>query len=203
MNEATVGIPDSRGTRTLREVVADHATLRHLDCEALDRLIPALYEELRVVARAVRRQHHAADGPGTTSIVHEAYLKLHDGSRLDWIGRSQFLHLASLAMRSILIDNARARGRLKRGGDRQRVPLDDHLLVSSRLTEDLLTLDAALERLAERKPRWSDVVSCRVFGGMELSEIAEALEISLATVKRDWQAACLWLHDAMDEPLSL
>ncbi|MCB1609511.1 MAG: hypothetical protein KDI71_21315 [Xanthomonadales bacterium] len=187
----------------LRSALRSHATLGALDSRALDRQLPRLYQELRAIARAARRQHQPQEGLGTTSIVHETYLKLRDQRDFEWIGRNQFLHLAALAMRSILVDNARHHRRSKRGGDRQRVPMEDHLLVSAHLREDVLTLDQALQRLAAERPRWADVVTCRIFGGLEWEAIAQALSVSLATAKRDWQAACLWLHDEIGEPLRL
>ncbi len=109
------------------------------------------------------------------------------------------MHLAALAMRNILVDNARHHYRLKRGGDQRRVPLEDSMLVSARLSEDVLALDAALTRLSEYRDRWAEVVMCRVFGGMNQIEVAQTLSISLATVKRDWKAACMWLTDEVGE----
>lgn len=195
--------------KALRMALADHPSLSQLGDKRLDQLVPMLYRELRVIAHAARRQQRPDSSLGTTSIVHEAYLKLKGKSGLDptspvaWLNRAQFLHLAALAMRSILVDNARNRSRIKRGGDQQQVPIQEALLVSAQRSDELLLLDAALNRLAQERHRWADVLTCRVFGGMELAEVAEALSISLATVKRDWQAACIWLRQDLGESANL
>lgn len=181
----------------LRKTVLQTPSLQHLDSASLDSFLPELYQELRMIARSARLNSKPGDRFGTTSIVHECYLKLKRQSTIDWVNRSQFIHIAAMAMRSILIDNARRRHRQKREGDHPHQRIDESLLVSERRSEELLSLDAALQKLALDKQRWSDVIICRVFGGMSLEDIAGQLQISVATVKRDWQAACLWLHDEM------
>lgn len=162
------------------------------DSPPINRLLPLVYEELR---HLVRHQRHgpAAQGPATTSVVHEAYLKLAAQTQVEWRSRAQFFYLAAQVIRSILIDNARRARRLKHGGDQRRVELDPDLL-SSTHDEELLQLDAALERLRAHDARAHAVVVCRFFGGMEIDETAEALECSAATVKRDWVLARTWLY---------
>lgn len=158
---------------------------------ALDELLPLVYDELRRLARSHRYswRREGLKAPGTGSLVHEAYLKLVDQSRVEWDSRAQFFFLASRVMRSLLVDNARYHQRQKRGGDRERVELSDQMLVSHQRSEQLLALDAALERLSTEDPRTGEIVVCRFFGGLTVEETAEALEISPATVKRGWRVA--------------
>jgi RNA polymerase sigma factor (TIGR02999 family) len=143
---------------------------------------------------------------GTQSLVHEAYLKLVDQS-VEWNNRGQFFAIASKAMRSILIDNARHFQRLKREGGRERVELEEGLLVSAARSEELIALDAALERLRLADARLAAIVECRFFGGLTIEETAEAMGSSPATVKRDWAAARTWLYrelqgsPVVDEPI--
>lgn len=159
----------------------------------LDRLIPLVYTELKVLARANRYRWSGEPGAGTTSLVHEAYTRLAGGDR-DYPGRAQFFSFASKAMRSILIDNARHHLRLKRGGGVTPLPLDEQVLVSAGRSEELLALDEALGRLEDREPTLASVVECRCFGGLTIEETATALEISPATVKRRWLLARAWLY---------
>lgn len=169
------------------------------DRDAFDRLIPQVYEELRVMARRERFRWRGFDAPGTESLVHEAYAKLVDQTRVDWSSRAQFFCLAATAMRSILVDNARARKRQKRGGDRRRVDLNEDLIAAEQADEELLSLDRALDALADRDARLARIVECRFFGGLTIEETAEAMEISPATVKRGWSTARSWLFDRIRE----
>lgn len=163
------------------------------DRSALDRLLPIVYDELRRMARG-HRYSWGDPGLGTVSLVHEAYLKLVNQSHVDWQSRAQFFCLASRAMRSILVDNARYHQRLKRGGNLKAVPMEDVELVSAARSEELLALDQALERLRQADDRCAEIVDCRIFGGLTVDETAEALGISAATVKRSWTAARSWLY---------
>jgi RNA polymerase sigma factor (TIGR02999 family) len=160
----------------------------------LDELMPLVYGELKVLARANRYRWSGIEAPGTTSLVHEAYLKLADQARSDFSNRRQFYALASKAMRSILIDNARWHGRKKRGGGRKPSVLEESMLVSAERSEELLALDEALSNLEEHEPRLARIVECRCFGGLTVDETAEALEVSPATVKRGWSLARTWLY---------
>jgi len=165
------------------------------DEAALDRLLPAVYEELRRLARRYMRQQPPGHTLQTTDLVHQAYLRLVDQERVEWGSRAHFFGVAAKAMRSILIDHARRRRAAKRGGKAGRPTLGAAGEVASPgSTVDVLALDEALTRLAERDPRKSQVVELRYFGGLALEEVAEVLGVSLATVKRDWIAARAWLR---------
>jgi len=172
--------------------------LRYADGEttAFDRLLPLVYEELQRLARHHRYRWGSPDprAPGTTSLVHEAYARLVDLDRTDWECRGQFFSLASRAMRSVLIDNARWHAREKRGGDRREVTLKEAPLVSSQRSAELLDLDTALDRLEEEDPRLARIIECRFFGGLTIPETAEAVGVSEATVKRGWNLARAWLY---------
>jgi RNA polymerase sigma factor (TIGR02999 family) len=165
---------------------------------SLDRLVPLVYEELRAIAR---RQLAARGGGGTlqtTALVHEAYLKLVDQSKAAWQDRAHFLAVASLAMRHVLVDRAKARAALKRGGDRRRITLDEEEIAIDDQPEALLQLNEALNRLAQVQPRLARVVECRFFGGLTEEEIAAALDITVRTVQRDWMKARMLLRRALE-----
>jgi len=176
--------------------------LRYADGEstAFDRLLPLVYEELQRLARHHRYRWGSPDAraPGTTSLVHEAYARLVDLDRTDWECRGQFFAVASRAMRSVLIDNARWHAREKRGGDRREVPLEVIPLVSSQRSAELLDLDGALDRLEETDSRLARIVECRFFGGLTIPETAEAVDVSEATVKRGWNLARAWLYRELE-----
>ncbi len=167
--------------------------------EASDQLLPVIYEHLRRVAREYLSHERPGHTLQPTALVHEAYLRLTDGAPIRWQGRAHFFSLAARAMRRILVDHARSRQTLKRGGEQQRLSLEavpeDELAQSSPLAEtDLISLDDALNKLATAYPRQGRVVEMRFFGGVDSAEIAEVLQVSEATVKRDWQFAKMWLH---------
>ncbi len=162
---------------------------------ATERLIAAVYDELRGLARAQRRDHHH-ETLNTTALVHEAYVKLIDDDRLPFVGRAHFFGAAARAMRQVLVDDARARHRLKRGGAERPLPLDavpDPAAPPDR-RDEILAVDRALARFAEVDPRAAHVVECRYFAGLSVEETAAALDVSTATVKRDWAAARVWLY---------
>lgn len=160
----------------------------------LEQLMPLIYSELKLLARANRIRWSGDSAPGTTSLVHEAYLKLAHHAGDGFANRRHFYAIASKAMRSILIDNARSLGRQKRGGGRARVALQEPMMVSAARSEELLALDEALDRLDVREPRLARIVECRCFGGLTVDETAEALAVSPATVKRGWSLARTWLY---------
>jgi RNA polymerase sigma factor (TIGR02999 family) len=160
----------------------------------LEQLMPMIYRELKDLARANRYRWSTRVAPGTTSLVHEAYLKLVDQTSADYVNRRHFYAIASKAMRSILIDNARWHGRQKRGGGTPPSPLEESMLVSAERSEELLALDEALGHLDDREPRLARIVECRCFGGLTIEETADALEVSSATVKRGWSLARAWLY---------
>ena len=167
------------------------------DRDAVDRLVPLVYDELRRIAHRRMRGERADHTLDTTSLVNEAYLELAGLDRMQWRSREHFLAVAARAMRRVLIDYAVRRRALKRDGGRRAVPLDDVedvALVSDQRADELLALDEALERLAATSERQCRVVECRFFAGMSVEETAAALGTSPATVKRDWTAARAWLH---------
>jgi len=156
-----------------------------------------VYEELRVIARRRLSGHEGGGTLSTTGLVHETYLKLVDQSRITWRDRSHFFALASLAMRHVLVDRARARLTQKRDGGLHRVTLDDQLIAAPDQPDALLQLSDAIERLAAVEPRLARVVDCRFFGGMNDGEIADALDVTVRTVQRDWVKARMLLRRAL------
>lgn len=162
--------------------------------QAADAAFAAVYDELRRLARHQLNREHAGHTLCTTALVHEAYLRLVGQDRADWQNRAQFMALAGMAMRRVLVDHARRHGAAKRGGGMQRVPLEHIDLVAQGRAELLLALDSALARLAVLDERLVRVVECRFFGGMTEEETAAALGVGLRTVKRDWARARSWLY---------
>jgi RNA polymerase sigma-70 factor, ECF subfamily len=161
--------------------------------EAMDQLFQAVYGELRRIAGRQLQGERPGHTLGTTGVVHETYLKLADQTRVQWQDRSHFYKVAAVAMRRILVDYARRHRAKRRGGEAQRVTLDENATAAER-GETLLALDEALERLAGLNPRLSQVVECRYFGGLTEEETAEALGVTLRTVQRDWAKARGWLY---------
>ena len=162
--------------------------------DVMARLVPLVYDELR---RMAHRQLSREGGPctlDTTGLVHEAYLKLADQDTVPIRNRSYFFAAAARAMRQVLVDAARRRNRLKRGGGERPLSLDESRIVVDDYAADLVHLDDALIRLASEHPRPARVVECRFFGGLSIEETATALEISPMTVKRDWMLARTWLY---------
>jgi RNA polymerase sigma factor (TIGR02999 family) len=164
--------------------------------EALDRLVPIVYEELRRIAHGQLGHERPGHTLNTTALVNETYLRLVNVDRVKWNGRAHFLAVAARVMRRVLIDYARARGRDKRGGDAVRVSLSDaaELLAAEGGAEDMAELEEALARLEAMNERQCRVVECRCFGGLSVEETAEALGTSPATVKRDWAFSRAWLN---------
>ncbi|HEU4995200.1 MAG TPA: ECF-type sigma factor [Gemmatimonadaceae bacterium] len=174
--------------------------LQNVDQESLDLAVSRAYQELRAIAH---RRLVARDGQGTlstTALVHEAYLKLVEQSRAAWRDRAHFLAVASLAMRHVLVDRARERATVKRGGPNRNVTLDDELVGGSvdDQADAVLQVNDALERLAAWEPRLARVVECRFFGGLTEAETAEALGLTQRTVQRDWVKARVLLRRALE-----
>ena len=161
--------------------------------DALDQLIPLVYTQLRQLAHARLREVRADHTLNTTALVHEAYVKLVDINQVQWEDRAHFLAMASRLMRHILVDYWRKKKAYKRGGEQQRVELDEALLMPEARPETVMDLDDALKRLEQLNPRQSQIIEYRYFGGMTSEEIAEVLGISRATVERDLRAARAWL----------
>ncbi len=166
--------------------------------EAFDQLVPLVYTDLRKIARLQLRRMRPGRTLETTGLVNEAYLKLLDAGRVDWNDRDHFFAVAASAMRQILIDHARYLTREKRGGQLPTLQLDDVAHVLAHDAQDLLDLDRALERLAERNPRLVRVVECRYFAGLTGDETAAALGVGRRTVHRDWLHARAWLRAELD-----
>jgi RNA polymerase sigma-70 factor (ECF subfamily) len=171
--------------------------LRGGDASAGDALIPLLYSELRAIAARCLKSERAGHTLQPTALVHEAYLKLVDQKSADYRSRGHFMAIAAMVMRRILVNHAQARAAAKRGGGARRVPLGDDAVTGEAPDVDLIALDEALAKLAGRDPRKAKVVEQRFFAGMEMSQIAENLGVSLATVKRDWEYARTWLAREM------
>lgn len=170
------------------------------EADALDRLVPLVYDELRALARRQLRREQEGHTLHATALVHEAYVKLNGGGAVAAADRAHFLAIASRAMRQVLVDHARRRNTAKRGEGWDRTTLSGVaglVAAGDRTPEQLLALDRALESLDERQRR---VVECRFFGGMEEQEIADALGLSVRTVRRDWVKARAWLYRELYAP---
>lgn len=161
--------------------------------EARERLLPIVYEELRRMAQRQMRQERTGHTLQATALVHEAYLKLVDQRRVSWRNRAHFFGVAAKMMRRILVDHARSHATEKRGGDWERLSLDEAPLIAVDAVVDLVGLDGALDRLAVLDEQQAKVVELRYFGGLTIDETAEVLHISPATVSREWTVAKAWL----------
>jgi RNA polymerase sigma-70 factor, ECF subfamily len=166
------------------------------DSTARDRLVPIVYEELRRLAHHYMRSERDGHTLQTTALVNEAYVRLAGIDGLGWRDRSHFFAMAATLMRRVLVDDARRRGRGKRGGGVSVTSLDENA-IAPQPAVDVVALDEALERLAAVDPQQSRVVELRFFAGLSVKETAEALGVSAATVKRDWATAKLWLYDEL------
>jgi RNA polymerase sigma-70 factor, ECF subfamily len=165
------------------------------------RLMPIVYDELRRLAAGYLRRERPGQTIQATALVHEAYLRLVAEQAHHWQNRTHFLAIAALSMRQILVQRARRRHAAKRGGDPERITLDDHLLATPGSTAiDVLALDEALARLAVLDAQQARIVELRYFGGLTIEEIAETLDISPATVKRHWTLARAWLKRELSSP---
>lgn len=172
--------------------------LRDGEAGAFDRLVELLYDDLRAMARA----QIGSGGLHTlnpTALVHEAYVRLAGRDVLEYSDRNHFLAVCSVVMRNIVIDFARRRKAQKRGGDRQRVTLEESMLLLDSQAEDLLAIDQALSRMQELSPRMVRVVECRFFGGLTEEETAGALDVSESTVRREWVKARALLREMLGE----
>ena len=168
------------------------------DETALQRLMPLVYAELRRLAARYMGRERAGHTLQTSALINEAYLRLVGARGVQWQNRAHFYAVSAGAMRRILVDFARARDNLKRGGGVRPIPLDEQTLAGVTRSADLLALDEALERLAVLSPRQGRVVELRYFGGMTEQEVADVLDISSRTVRHDWQLARAWLHRELE-----
>ena len=167
--------------------------------EALDRLVPLVYDELRAIAHRQLRGERAHHTLSTTGLVHEAYLRLVDQRRVDWRDRTHFFAVAARVMRRVLVDYARRRGAKKREGARDPLPLDQAVVGVDEQADLLLAIDEALSRLGELDPRLVRVVEMRFFAGLTEEETAELLGVSARTVRSDWVKAKGWLYRELGE----
>ena len=169
------------------------------DTNARDRMLPLIYDELRSLAATYLRRERPGHTLQPTALVHEAYMRMIDQRQVDWSNRAQFVGLAAVMMRRILVNHARDRIAAKRGGDAERVPLTVVAEQIGTSEVDLLGLHDALERLAALDARKSQVVELKFFGGLTMEEIASVTGVSRATVEREWTFARAWLYRAMSD----
>ena len=157
-------------------------------------LIPLIYDELHLLARIQRKKFSSAETLNTTALVHEAYLKMVDQSHQNWETRSHFFSVAAKAMRCILVDYAKMHKAAKRGGNQKPVQYDESLISGEQQANELIDLDEALNRLEKIAERQSKIIELRFFCGFTIEETAKILDMSEATVKRDWNVARSWLY---------
>ena len=169
------------------------------DKAALDALMPIVYDELRRLARRYMRGQNSGHTLQTTALVNEAYLRLIDSSRVRWQDRAHFFAISAQLMRRVLVDFARAKNSLKRGGEQIQITLDEQIEAPFEKETNLVALDEALQNLAKLSQRQSQIVELRYFGGLSEEEIAATLEISTRTVRRDWSLARAWLYRELNQ----
>ncbi len=187
----------------MKTLTADNLTgllveWREGDQAALDRLMPLVYDQLRRIAHRYVQRERDGHTLQTSALVNEAYLRLAD-QKVVWQNRAHFFAVTARVMRHILIDHARRRRYAKHGGDVRQVPIDEAAAMSLERAAELIALEEALDELAQLDQRKGHVVELRYFGGLSLEETAEALDISLMTVRRDWRAAKAWLYRRLKE----
>ncbi len=178
------------------ETLAEVARGRH---GAADRLMPLVYEQMRGLAGSLLNQESPGNTLQPTALVNETYLRMADQTRVDWRGKTHFFAIGAKMMRRILVDHARSKKRLKRGGAMHRIPLSDDLRVTSRDDEDVLAVEAALTKLAELDPRQAQIVELRFFGGLTVEEVAEVLNVSKRTVESEWTMVRAWLRRELSD----
>ncbi len=171
------------------------------DQQAFERLVPIVYDELRRLADGSLRQEPTDLILQPTALVHELYLKLVDQKRAQWRDREQFFGVASKMMRRILVDHARQRLAGKRGAGAAHVPVEEALDQPAETSRTVLAVDDALKRFAEIDPERSRIVEMRYFGGLDLEEIADLMQVSRTTVKRHWSVARMWLHRELEQDI--
>jgi RNA polymerase sigma factor (TIGR02999 family) len=183
--------PDTPDTQPLTELLV---ALRAGSAGVMDQVYPLVYAELRRIAHRALRAERTGHTLGTTGLVHEAYLRLVDQTRVEYRDRAHFYGIAARAMRQILVDYARRHRAAKRGGDQRPIALDETIMAVEDRAEALLSLDEALSELETLDPRLGQVVQCRFFGGLTEEETGEVLGVTARTVRRDWLKAKGWLY---------
>lgn len=173
------------------------------DQAALGQLIPVVYQELRRMADRFLRHEAPGHTLQPTALVHEAWLRLIDQTRVNWQNRAQFFGVAAQMMRRILVDHAKTKHREKRGGDAVKLSLDEIINLSQERAADLIALDEALDALGNFDRRKCSVVELRYFGGLSVEETAEVLSVSPDTVMRDWKLAKAWLYQQMSNCIEI
>ena len=171
------------------------------DQAALDELIPLVYDELRRLAASYMRRENRGHSLQTSALINEAYLRLIDQKNVQLQNRAQFFGFAAQLMRRILVDHARSRSRIKRGGGVQMVSLAEQAGISNDVAE-VIALDDALKNLAEMDPRKAQIVEMKFFGGLTNEEVAEVLKVTSRTVEREWRKAKAWLHRAISKTVT-
>ncbi len=179
-------------THLLREAVKG-------DQAAMDRVMPLVYEELRARAAVYMRHERQEHTLQATALVHEAYMRLIDQKQVEWADRTHFFAVAATCIRRILVDHARRRQAVKRGGHMNPVPLEEADAAVAEAHEELLNLEEAMNHLADVDARKARMIELRFFGGLQLDEIAQVLDVSAATVERDLRLARAWLHRELSD----
>ena len=164
------------------------------DKAALDKLMPLIHEELRRLAHYYMSHERPGHTLQTTALVNEAYLRLVNREGVHWQNRAHFFAIAAQVMRTILVDHARSHAYAKRGGGAHKIELDEAMIVSRERAAEVVALDDALKELANLDPQQSRIVELRFFGGLTIEETAEVLDLSPATIKREWSTAKAWLY---------
>jgi len=180
-------------TDTSKDVTHLLEELRGGNEDAVARLVPLLYSELRRMAASYLSRERRDHTLQPTAVVHEAYLRLVDQKNVHWQNRQHFFGVAAQAMRRVLVDHARSHQSLKRGGAQGKVPLESAMVCATDRSVELVAIDEALSRLAAFDPQQARIIELRFFGGLTVEETAQVLGISPATVKRDWNVAKAWL----------
>ncbi len=171
---------------------------RRGDKHAEEQLLEAVYGELKRIARAQLRNRSPDQTLQPTALVNEAYLKVSNTASKNWVNRKHFFRVAANAMRQVVVDHARARAAKKRGGDLSPLPIDEAILSAKQITDDIVALDQALDRLREVDEQTYQVVELRFLCGLTVEETAEAIGVSARTVKREWQFGRAWLKSALN-----
>jgi RNA polymerase sigma factor (TIGR02999 family) len=182
-----------------QEVTLLLSALKRGDDAAVSKLMPLIYDELRRLAASYMRRERADHTLQATALVHEAYLKLVEQRSVDWQSRAHFFGVAAQLMRRILVDHARGHTRQKRGGEQQKVSLDEAFVFSERQADEIVAVDDSLNVLSKIDPRQARVVELRFFGGLSVEEAADVLGVSPKTVKREWSVAKAWLYADLKE----